>query len=228
MARIGDGAREALTSNTPLRNLYTEYSNGGFETIYWDAAASGQPASYQNTLTLYTDALGQLTREFSQVSYVDGNGGDSMLSEIAHLYDAVGNRSQSTYYYQADSFGQLQQNYSYDQLHRLTRIVEDDSPTYGDKFSGKRADFDYYRDGRLKNTLLYADSAGTKHVATTHRDYDGMGRLSSLSHDQGATHLAGYGYTYDAASRIASIDFGTHVTTYGHDNTNQLTSADNS
>jgi hypothetical protein len=59
--------------------------------------------------------------------------------------------------------------------------------------------------------------------------YDGMGRLKDLDHKTGggATLLAGYDYTYDAASRITSIVSSVEGTsTFTYDVTNQLTAAD--
>jgi YD repeat-containing protein len=68
--------------------------------------------------------------------------------------------------------------------------------------------------------------------------YDGIGRLARLLHSTdelplplgegwGEGALAGYGYSYDAASRIASIDsLLDGLTEYGHDDTNQLIEAD--
>jgi YD repeat-containing protein len=62
-----------------------------------------------------------------------------------------------------------------------------------------------------------------------------MGRLTSLDHkNSSSTSITGYGWTYDAAGRMKSMDFTNSsyntedVTTFGYDRTNQLTSGDRS
>jgi RHS repeat-associated protein len=64
-------------------------------------------------------------------------------------------------------------------------------------------------------------------VATTTYDYDGMGRLTDLTHGQGLTTLASYTYGFDSASRITSVDsLLDGFTSYSNDATGQLTGAD--
>jgi RHS repeat-associated protein len=54
-----------------------------------------------------------------------------------------------------------------------------------------------------------------------------MGRLTALDHKKGTNFLAAYDYTYDAGSRITSIDSLTDgLSTFTYDVTNQLTDAD--
>jgi RHS repeat-associated protein len=108
--------------------------------------------------------------------------------------------------------------------------------TGGHAVAQKRADFTYNAAGQLECITRYADWLGTQHVASSHYAYDGIGRLKSLIHSTnplppgegwGEGPLAGYQYAYDTASRITSIDsFLDGLTTYTHDDTDQLKSAD--
>jgi RHS repeat-associated protein len=65
-------------------------------------------------------------------------------------------------------------------------------------------------------------------VAITSHTYDGLNRLLSLTHvDPNYSTLAGYDFTYDDASRIASISsYVDGLTEYDYDDTNQLLGSD--
>ncbi len=73
----------------------------------------------------------------------------------------------------------------------------------------------------------YEDLLAADLVAVSSYVYDGMGRLTALTHAQALTTLADYDWAYDAASRVTQFDSLTDGTaTYSSDNANQLTSAD--
>ncbi len=71
----------------------------------------------------------------------------------------------------------------------------------------------------------YGDLTGTSSVANTSYTYDLAGRLQTLTHQHGATTLASYGLTYDAANRITQSSGTDGVQDYTYDSTNQLTTA---
>jgi RHS repeat-associated protein len=126
-------------------------------------------------------------------------------------------------------------SYTYDNLHRLTRLQQEDV-SGGNVVADKRFDFTYSAASQFDKLTRYADLAGSEFVANTFHSYDGMGRLTKLLHTEdntapssgwGTEPLAGYLYAYDAASRFTSIDsYADGLTTYSHDNTDQLTGAD--
>jgi YD repeat-containing protein len=91
----------------------------------------------------------------------------------------------------------------------------------------KRIDLTYDAASQWQTITRYADLAATKLVATSDYTFDAAGRLTALTHAQGATPLAGYTWTYDAGNRITeftSLLDGTAEYTY--DQTDQLTGAD--
>jgi len=108
----------------------------------------------------------------------------------------------------------------------MTRVTQDAQPS-GSNVSAKRVDFAYNAAGQFDTITRYNNTAGTQEVLKTLHAYDGMGRLTALDHKKGSNFLAGYDYTYDAASRITSIDSLTDgLSTFTYDVTNQLTAAD--
>jgi len=125
--------------------------------------------------------------------------------------------------------------YTYDDLNRLDRVTQQGIGG-GNAVAAKRADFAYNNAGQFTKISRYADLAGTEHVASSHYSYDDIGRLLKLVHSTSTTPpgsgwgtgaLAGYQFTYDAASRIGSIDsYVDGFTSFTHDNTDQLTGAD--
>jgi len=57
--------------------------------------------------------------------------------------------------------------------------------------------------------------------------YDRAARLTDLTHRQGSTVLADYGWSYDAFSRVTSFSWHTDGSvSYSYDDTDQLTGAD--
>lgn len=177
-------------------------------------AAADPAASYTYTY----DKLGRLTTETQDLE------GLAPLLTFARAYDANGNRTSvaATIGATADYLT----NYTFDNLNRVTRITQ--AGQYGgNTVAEKRFDMVYNAAGQRTSLARYADVGGSEFVATTSYDYDGLGRLTSLQHAQGVTALAGYDYTYDAASRITAIDsLLDGLTNYTHDHTGQLTDAD--
>ena len=95
----------------------------------------------------------------------------------------------------------------------------------------KRVDFAYNAAGQFASIDRFADLAGTELVAATSYTYDGIGRLTDLTHGQGSTVFADYGWSYDAFSRVTQYTFdsligGQGQSDYTYDATGQLTGAD--
>jgi YD repeat-containing protein len=141
------------------------------------------------------------------------------LLRLTNSYDAAGNQTSVI-----DNNGG-KNVYQYDQLNRLTQIDQS-----GDSATAKRIVFTYYDDG---STHTIVRSVNGAEAATSTYLYDGMGRLTSLTHKKGATPLAAYTYQYDAASRMVymtSPDGTTDLTNvaggFGYDAADQLKGAD--
>jgi YD repeat-containing protein len=124
--------------------------------------------------------------------------------------------------------------YTYDNLQRITRFDQGEYGS-GNTVAEKRFDFFYSAASAFTRIDRYADLAGGEYVASTHYAYDGIGRLLRLTHNDGTSStsgfgtnpLAGYQFAYDAASRFTSINsYLDGSTTYTHDDTSQLTTAD--
>ena len=87
--------------------------------------------------------------------------------------------------------------------------------------------------GRLTSFDRYKDlDGGSSHlVVETDFTYDGIGRLTDLTHTHDTTTIADYGWTYDAFSRVTQLSFSSLVgndgtSDYAYDNTGQLTGVD--
>jgi|GEM_PF-1725848 len=176
------------------------------------------------------DGLGRITAESQNIV------GLAPQIDFAKSYYDVGTRKQvrasigGTADYQTD--------YYYDDLHRVTKISQS-GQSGGNTVADKSFGFKYSEKGLVDRLDRWASLAETNHVASTHYTYDGLGRLTSLVHSTsqvappvnsfGSTALAGYLYDYDQASRFESINsLIDGLTTYNHDDTNQLTGADHS
>jgi RHS repeat-associated protein len=111
--------------------------------------------------------------------------------------------------------------FTYDVLNRVTRITQS-----GTGVQGKRVDLSYDAANQMTGLSRYEDLAGTVSVANTSYTYDTVGRLTNLTHQQGASTLASYGLVYDAVNRITRSSGTDGVQDYTF--TNQLTGVDHS
>jgi RHS repeat-associated protein len=121
----------------------------------------------------------------------------------------------------------------YDDLGRVVDQYQRDN-----LFNWRRATYTYFADGQLDRMDRYTYTSSWTKLATTQWTYDGAGRIDDLKHFKadGTTLLAGYGYGFDAAGRMTSMDFSSDVrnndaedvTAFGYDRTNQLLSGDRS
>ena len=117
--------------------------------------------------------------------------------------------------------------YGYDQLNRLTRLDQTNQPG-GNPVAPKRIDFQYNADDQFTAISRYRDLAGSPAglVAQSTFGYDGIGRLTGMTHGNSTSTLVDYDWTFDVAHRltqfVSSVD---GVSDYGYDNINQLTAA---
>jgi RHS repeat-associated protein len=188
-------------------------------TFSYDAAgqlteASDPAATYEYVY----DALGRLLSETQDLA------GLTPDIELQRTYDA-GSR-QTELQAIVGGTADLKNTFTHDALSRVTGVTQQGT-SGGNAVAVKRVDFAYNASGQFSTISRFADIAGMNAVAASTFAYDGIGRLASLFHEQGTTTLAGYDYTYDAASRITEIDsFLDGLSTFSYDTTNQLTGAD--
>jgi len=123
-----------------------------------------------------------------------------------------------------------QKTFRYDANSQVTSIVQQ-RQAGGNSIASKRVEYTYNVANQVTTKTMYAATGMTSKVFDTAFTYDGMGRLTKLTHENGATVYADYTLTWDAASRITNFDFtylnGSTAKTgiYGYDNTDQLTTA---
>ena len=115
--------------------------------------------------------------------------------------------------------------YTYDNLGRLTRVTQQ-GQSGGNTVAQKRVDVAHTALGQFSEITRYADTAGTLLVAATLFTYDDTHRLTSLEHEQGATTLADYSWTFDASGRITAQSSPDGSVSYTYDDAGQLTEAD--
>ncbi|WP_425618761.1 RHS repeat-associated core domain-containing protein [Anatilimnocola sp. NA78] len=204
------------------RNTTEEWYDGltlirtiGFE---FDAADQLTEANDPSAVNSYSyDVLGRIAQE---VQTFDGFA-DTLTFD--YEYDDASNRTQSRW-----NFGTTEEittDFVYDDLNRLSRLTRssDEEATFW-----HRVEFGYNRLSKYTDIERFVgDSITPIAVVATSYSYDETNRLTSIQHGSGATTWAGYGYTYDAAGRILSVDsFIDGLSEYDYDDTDQLTGAD--
>jgi RHS repeat-associated protein len=145
---------------------------------------------------------------------------------LNQTFDAASNRT--SLFAAIGSTADFKNTYGHDNLDRLT-VVMQQGQAGGNAVADKRVDFGYLADGQYDQITRYADLAGTQLVAASTYGYDGAGQLTSLVHAKASTIFAGYGFTFDAASRMTAFTNSAHPSedaTYTNDATGQLTGAD--
>src|SRR5262249_34302956 len=84
----------------------------------------------------------------------------------------------------------------------------------------------YNADGTFQSIGRYKDPGGTQLVAGTTFDvYDGLGRLSQMTHQNASQVLGIYTLTHDAGDRLVQTKSPDGISSYGYDAVDQLTTA---
>jgi RHS repeat-associated protein len=175
------------------------------------------------------DPLGRVTEERQFIAGLESHWPNDFI-QYDRTYNAAGNLAVLTGW-------DFVNTYFYDNLHRLTRVTQEGAIGVT-SVAEKRVDFSYDQSGLVTQIDRYADLDASEHVVSSHYSYDGMGRLTKLTHNDvqlplplpegwGEGILAGYEYSYDRASRITAVN--SHLdglSSYSYDLTSQLTGAD--
>ncbi|MDX1930292.1 MAG: RHS repeat-associated core domain-containing protein, partial [Pirellulaceae bacterium] len=108
----------------------------------------------------------------------------------------------------------------------VTEMIQQ-SQAGGNAVTAKRAVFEYNKLNQRTSLTRYQSTGTSNFVAATDYTYDSVNRLSSLTHKQSSTVLAGYTYGYDGASRLTSVTSTIEgLSTYTYDATSQVVGAD--
>ncbi len=191
----------------------------------YDAASQLLTASDDYSDYEYSyDLLGRVTEVIAAHS--------GLLVKFNQAYDANGRRIElaASIHDGMDYVDDFVNEYTYDNLNRMTQVTQ--AGVYGgNAVAEKRVDFSYNAAGQFTGIDRFADLAGTALVAATSYAYDGIGRLTSLTHEKDTTVFADYQWTYDAFSRVTQFTFdsligGSGQSDYTYDETGQLTAAD--
>ena len=153
--------------------------------------------------------------------------------KFENAYNAVSSRTELQAWF--DSTKDFKNAYSYDSMQRLSSLTQQ-TVSSGNVVAPKRIEFAYNEINQFTSINRYAATSATEFVAASYFEYDDMNRLTKLVHSESTTAptsgwgtdpLAGYQFSYDAASRFTSINsYLDGVTNYSHDDTNQLVDAD--
>jgi RHS repeat-associated protein len=196
----------------------------------YDAASQLTTAAdaYSNYTYVY-DALGRVTSE------TWANPGAPVV-QLLEKYDAASRQTEllARIDHGSGYRDDLKNTYQYDNLGRMTR-VDQAGVAGGNAVAEKRVDFAYNAASQFSSITRYKDTDGLVGdlIANSAYTYDGIGRLTGLAHTRNSTTFANYTWSFDAASRVTSMNFTSLVgpngtTSYSYDNTAQLTAADHS
>ncbi|QDU27747.1 tRNA(Glu)-specific nuclease WapA precursor [Anatilimnocola aggregata] len=186
----------------------------GFE---FDAASQLTEASDPAAINVYIhDKLGRVTQEVQTFA------GFTDTLTFDYEFNAAGNRTESRW-----NFGTTEEittGFVYDDLNRLTQLTRESDE---EASFWHRVAFSYNKLGQYTELNRFVGNTMPIGVADTAYSYDDLNRLTGILHTTGLTTWAGYDYTYDAASRILSIDsFLDGLSEYDYDDTDQLVGAD--
>ncbi|MEL7498440.1 MAG: Ig-like domain-containing protein [Planctomycetota bacterium] len=153
------------------------------------------------------------------VNTLVNNGGPEV--RFRSSYDAESRRTQ----HRASVSGvdDFVNDYQYDGLNRI--VLMDQS---GNGVSNKRFEFGYNAADQLNLLMRYNELSSdvSDLVFTSTYNFDGIGRLSQLSHQTQSTEFSDYSYAYDSGSRLTQIDHLVDgLSLFGYDNEDQVTSA---
>ncbi|MFW6124556.1 MAG: hypothetical protein ACOC46_00290, partial [Pirellulales bacterium] len=101
---------------------------------------------------------------------------------MAQAFDAASNRTRLSA--QIGSTDDFVTDYTYDNLHRMTRIQQQGA-SGGNAVAEERIDLAYDALSRFESISRYADLAATDLVAVSDYVFDAAGRLTDLTHAKG-------------------------------------------
>jgi RHS repeat-associated protein len=177
--------------------------------------------------------------QMGRVKEMHWHGGDLMPAytfELQNMYYFSSQRSQRKLHVNVDpnvhpSFDTLIDNWYHDRQGRL--IEQHQSDAIGNP---RKAIYEYFADGQLAKMDRHRYTTSWNLLVQSQWSHDDAGRIKDLKHfkPDGTTLLAGYGYGWDAAGRMTSMDFSSHVrnndsedvAAFTHDAAGQLTGAD--
>ncbi len=184
-------------------------------------------SSYNNAgkLSAVTDPHSTTNYSYDSLDRITGvsrTGTGLTASNFTYAYDVSGNLTTTTQTVGSDVITTSQ---VYDGLNRPTELSQT-----GTAVRSLKAIYAYSSTGEVTSVQRYQSTAinspATSLVATTNYVLDALDRPTSISHRFGTTTLAGYGLTYDAASRITQINSTLDGTAnYTLDAAGQLTAA---
>ncbi len=217
--RVTEYAHDSLYRK--IEENWLDGSSAVIRTLSFSYDAIGQLLSASDPSATYSYTYDDLDRVIEEGQTIAGF---TPIVTLQRTYDAYGNRTSLSA--TLDSTLDYHNAYTFDALHRATQITQA-GQLGGNAMAEKRFDLHYNAAGQWTSFDRFADLAGSEYVATTSYAYDGIGRLTGLQHTQGVTSLAGYAYTYDAASRITAINSVLDgLTDYTNDATGQLIDTD--
>jgi RHS repeat-associated protein len=207
-----DSSTQTFTFNasngTTVRTITTEYDAASQITSLSD------PSS---TIDFTLDNLGRATAVAQSVN------GLTPTVTLNQSFDVMSNRTELKA--TIGSTLDFKNTYQYDTLQRLTDIVQQ-GQSGGNAVTAKHLTFAYNALSQRTEIARYQSTGTSNAVATTDYTFDSANRLSGIAHEQGATDLNTYAYTYDPLSRISTIVSTAEGTdTYSYDQTSQLVGA---
>ena len=189
-------------------------------TYVYDAANRLTSASDPDSAYAYTYNAGNL------LTQVDNNGTPNVPRVILTMgYDDLLRRTSLSA--SVAGTADFVDAFSYDALNRTTQITQQ-GQSGGNTVGVKRIDLSYNAAGNFAGVTRYANLAATQLVANTTYGYDNDNRLTSLSHDKGATNLASYTWSFDNAGRLTGTTNNDGSSSYTYDAAGQLTAANHS
>lgn len=194
----------------------------GGESLYTrDAAGRVTRVEHPNS-TYSTRTYDRASRLLELANYQVTNNGDDVLSKFNYLYDAAGQRVQATNEYGWRNPSVVVENYTYDNLRRLTGVTDSEGlamsyrydragnrtqwKTNDDPFTSNpndafTANYKYDAANRLTKATITRQPASQSQTITYRYDPNGN-RIDKLVSANGVK--TGMGYTYDDENRLVS------------------------
>jgi RHS repeat-associated protein len=217
--------------------LLLQRSSSPTEFVWFEAAAAGRLATSRKADTLETWYFAVTARDENatgayEIGIVKNDNAivPAALVEYDFEYDKAGNLVSATEDQSAvgDVYGfgpaasglGVRTSSTVDALNRAIRY-EQGVP--GGAVT-RRADYAYRADRSVGSLARYA-GPGTNPVASSTATYDGLGRLTGITHTPAASASIAYGYAYDIASRMTAMTTPEGTSSFMLDATSQLLSA---